>query len=257
MNLIVHCATETGFAAIPSQHHAVNIEGTANILAFALSVRWGNPPGLVHLSAAYVCGERSGLTGENELEVGHSFANGYKASKADAEALAAASGFRVAVARPSSVVGRSDIGRIGRFKNLYALLRLTGEGRIRVLPAAPGARLDLVPIDHVMYGLLDIIKHFEAAAGRTYHLASGDPILVSALVTRDYPGFHVLRIIEPAEFCSTALDPAESWLYHSVTSHFGCYLRPDPHFPPPRAIQGSESVLGITTTASSGKIVSA
>jgi hypothetical protein len=108
-----------------------------------------------------------------------------------------------------------------------------------------------------MYGLLDIIKHFEAAAGRTYHLASGDPILVSALATRDYPGFHVLRIIEPAEFCSTALDPAESWLYRSVTSHFGCYLRPDPHFPPPRAIQGSESVLGITTTASSGKIVSA
>ncbi len=230
INLIVHCAAETGFAASFSQHRTANVNGTANILAFAHGAQRGSPPGLVHLSTAYVCGERSGPIREDELDVGQTFANGYEASKAEAEALTASSGLRVAVARPSIVVGSSESGRIGRFENIYALLRLIGESRIHVLPVAPGATLDLVPIDHVIGGLLDIIKHFEAAAGRTLHLVSGDPIPVSALVTHDYPGFHVPRIVAPGDFDSTSLDPAESWLYRSVTSHFASYLQRDPRF---------------------------
>lgn len=230
VDLIVHCAAETNFAASPARHREINVAGTANVLRFAASAAKIPAPGLVHLSTAYVCGERSGPVAEEELDVQQTFANPYEATKAQAEALVVASGLRAAVARPSIVVGASQSGRIGRFENIYALLRLIGEGHIRVLPAAPGATLDLVPIDHVVGGLIDIVEQFDRAAGRTFHLVARDPTPVSALVAHDYPGFHVPRIVSLERFDPADLSPSERWLYSHLTAHFASYLRRDPRF---------------------------
>jgi 2-alkyl-3-oxoalkanoate reductase len=230
VELIVHCAAETNLSAASDLHQSVNVEGTRNVICFARTSR-GPVPGLVHLSTAYVSGERSGYVAEEELDAGQRFANSYEASKATAEKLVRASGLRAAIARPSIIVGASDTGAIGRFENLYAFLRLIGAGRITLLPAIPDASLDLVPIDHVMGGLIDIIENFELAAGKIFHLVSGDPAPLAALTALDYPtGFHVPWLVSPERFDLSQLSRAERAIYHSVTSAYATYLRRNPRF---------------------------
>lgn len=229
LDIVVHCAAETRFASASSQHRRVNVDGTRNVLAFAGA---GNPRqlGIVHLSTAYVCGCRSGAIAEDEINGAQDFANGYEASKATAETLVRESGLAAAIARPSIVVGTSDTGAIGRFEDIYSLLRLIGSGRIGVLPVATDASLDLVPIDHVLAGLIDIIEHFQNAAGQTFHLVSQDPAPLEALVALDYPGFSVPQLVHPDAFDVSQLDQAEAFLYENVTSLYASYLSRNPRF---------------------------
>ena len=84
LDLVIHGAAATGFNLSGCVYQEVNIGGTANVLAL---IRPGGrlPIPLLHLSTAYVCGERSGLVAEGELDVGQRFANGYESNKAEAE----------------------------------------------------------------------------------------------------------------------------------------------------------------------------
>lgn len=229
IDVVIHCAAATGFQPAPELHRSVNVDGTAHVLAFVRRAA-GPIPGLVHVSTAYVSGGRSGLISEDEFDPEPDFANGYEATKAEAEALVRASGLRAAIARPSIVVGTSETGAIGRFEHIYALLKLIGSGRIAVLPTTPGASLDLVPIDHVVEGLVDIVERFDGATGRTFHLVSGDPTPVAALVALDYPGFHVPTLVAPDSFDPSSLDPLAAMIYENVTSLYAAYLRRDPRF---------------------------
>jgi nucleoside-diphosphate-sugar epimerase len=212
-DLVIHAAAATGFNLPDQVYREINIGGTANVLA--LVGHGGSAPiPLLHLSTAYVCGERSGPVAEGELDVGQRFANGYESSKAEAERLVRAAqqrGAISAVARPSIVVGRYCDGTIGRFTNIYALIRLVTSGRIHVLPASPGASLDLVPIDHVIAGLTDIAERMTVAAGRTYHLVSGAPVPVAALRTLalGYPHLHAPHFVPPEIFKRARLSRAE------------------------------------------------
>jgi nucleoside-diphosphate-sugar epimerase len=70
LDLVIHAAAVTGFNLSERVYREVNIGGTANVLA--LIGQGGKAPiPLLHLSTAYVCGERSGPVGEGELDVGH------------------------------------------------------------------------------------------------------------------------------------------------------------------------------------------
>jgi len=234
MDLVVHCAAVTGFNLDLEAYRAVNVEGTANVLDFAGRSAPSALP-VLYVSTAYVCGERSGPIAEGELDAGQGFANGYEASKAEAERLVGEAGRRgrvVAVARPSIVVGASDSGMIGDFSNIYALIRLVAEGRIRVLPTRPGASLDLVPIDHVIGGLIDLAERIEAAAGRTYHLVSGAPVPVAGLrgLALAYPQLHAPRFVPPEAFDPTGLSPLEQLLNLQVTALYAGYLQRNPCF---------------------------
>ncbi|MFC7736444.1 SDR family oxidoreductase [Roseomonas sp. GCM10028921] len=234
LDLIIHCAAVTGFALDPATYRAVNVEGTARILS--LAERSGpRPLPLLQVSTAYVCGERSGPVGETLPAPGTRFANGYEASKAEAEALVAAArgrGLPVAIARPSIVVGAWGDGAIARFENLYGMIRAVTEGRIRTIPAAPGASLDMVPIDHVLHGLADIAECMETAAGRIFHLVSGAPVSVSRLrdLALSYPQFEAPRFVPPEGFDPAALGEAEAWWHARVTGLYAGYFLRDPHF---------------------------
>jgi 2-alkyl-3-oxoalkanoate reductase len=231
LDLVIHAAAATGFNLSERVYQEVNIGGTANVLAL---IRQGAPMQipLLHLSTAYVCGERSGPVAEGELDVGQRFANGYESSKAEAERLVRAAqqqGGISAVARPSIVVGRYRDGTIGQFTNIYALIRLVTAGRIHILPASPCASLDLVPIDHVIGGLTDIAERMAAAAGRTYHLVSGSPVPVAALRTLAlrYQHLHAPRFVPPETFERARLTRAEQTLDRQVTSFYASYLQRD------------------------------
>jgi 2-alkyl-3-oxoalkanoate reductase len=234
LDLVIHGAAATGFNLSERMYREVNIGGTANVLA--LIGQGGKAPiPLLHLSTAYVCGERSGPVAEGELDVGQRFANGYESSKAEAERLVHAArqqGGISAVARPSIVVGRYCDGTIGQFTDIYALIRLVTGGRIRVLPGSPCASLDLVPIDHVIGGLTDIAERMAAASGRTYHLVSGTPVPLAALRTLalGYQHLHAPRFVPPETFERTRLTRAEQTFDRRVTSLYASYLQRDPWF---------------------------
>jgi len=234
LDLVAHCAAATGFGLDPRVHHGVNVAGTANVVALA---ERGGPRlvPLLHVSTAYVCGEHSGPVSEDELDVDQVFTNGYEASKAAAERLVGAAGERglvVAVARPSIVVGAFADGAIGRFDGLYAIIRLVAEGRVRTIPASPGASLDLVPVDYVAESLADIAERMAAAAGRTFHLVSGTPFPMATLaeLALDYPKFHAPRFVAPEAFDPAHLPASERRLYEQLTGFYASYFRRDPRF---------------------------
>ncbi len=231
LDLLIHCAALTSFNLDASAYRAVNVEGVANLLALTNIPR--TP--LLHVSTAYVCGLRDGPIREDELDVGQAFANGYEASKAEGERLVAAARLRgrpVAVARPSIVVGASGDGVIGGFGSFYGLLRLAAEGRVPVLPARPGASLDLVPIDHVAAGLTDIAERMAEAAGRTFHLVSGAPVPVAGLtvLAEAYPQLHAPRFVSPEAFDPGALTPLQRQVHAQATGLLAGYLQRDPRF---------------------------
>lgn len=234
LELVIHGAAATAFNLGERVHREVNIGGTANVLALTRQGRQMPIP-LLHLSTAYVCGERSGPIAEDELDVGQRFANDYESSKAEAERLVRAAqqqGGISAVARPSIVVGRYRDGVIGQFTNVYALIRMVTAGRIHILPASAGASLDLVPIDHVIGGLIDIAERMAVAAGRTYHLVSTAPVPVAALRTLAlvYPQLHAPRFVPPKVLERARLSRVEQALDRRVTSFYASYLQRDPWF---------------------------
>ena len=229
LDLVVHCAAVTGFSLAAEAYEAVNVRGTAKVLAST-----GQTP-VLHVSTAYVSGRRNGIIPEGKGDAGHGFHNGYERSKAAAEGLATAamaSGRTVAIARPSIVVGDSRTGAIGVFGSIYGLIRLVAEGRIGTLPATPGATLDLVPIDHVIGGLTDIAENMQVAAGQTFHLVSGSPVPVAALagLAQDYPTLHAPRLVPPEQFDPAALPSNERNLVAQVSALLEGYLQSDPRF---------------------------
>lgn len=227
-DLIVHCAAATGFDLPPAVHRSVNVDGTAH--AVGLARRAGLP--LLHVSTAYAWGKRDGPVREAALADPLDHANGYEASKAGAEGIVRGSGLVHAIARPSIVVGDHRTGAIRAFDTFYVVFRLLARGRVRSLPASPHASLDLVPIDHVAAGLVDLAERIEEANGRFFHLVSGAPVGVDRF--RDaiaaWPQFARADLVDPARFDTSALSASERRLHERVLGLYASYFRHDPHF---------------------------
>jgi nucleoside-diphosphate-sugar epimerase len=195
VDIVVHSAAITAFDAAEDVYRAVNVDGTAH--AIGVAAKLGVP--LVQVSTAYVCGTDDGVIREGAT--GAAFTNGYEASKAAGEALVRASGVPFAIARPSIVVGDSAGGVIRDFDNIYMLFRLIASGLVPELPAAAGATLNLVPIDHVVTGLMAMIEGFERVAGQTLHLVAADavPVPMIAEAIAAVPGLGRVAFVPPEQ----------------------------------------------------------
>ena len=232
-DLVIHCAATVRFDLAEADYRAINVAGTAAVLA--LAARADLP--LLQVSTAYVCGNRNGTIREDDPLPAAGFANGYEASKAAAEALVAAASPRHVIARPSIVVGDSRTGAIRSFDTTYALFKLIVEGRIRHLPARAGATLDFVPIDHVAGGLVALAEamagtNVGALAGGPFHLVSGAPLTVGDWVAAiaAYPQFAAPVLIDPAVFDPAALPAGERRLFVRVAGLYASYFQRDPRF---------------------------
>ena len=226
-DLIIHCAATTRFDLPESEYRRINVEGTRSIVA--LADKGGVP--LIHVSTAYVCGNRDGLIKETDPLPDGGFANGYEASKAAAEALVARSGIRHVIARPSTVVGDSKTGAIRIFDTIYAAFKLIAVGRIRQMPARAGATLDFVPIDHVANSLSAIAERIETIEGPV-HLVSGMPVPVEtfAATIGSYSQFKEPELIASDLFDPDHLPAGERRLYARVAGLYSRYFQRDPRF---------------------------
>jgi long-chain acyl-CoA synthetase len=127
---------------------------------------------MVHVSTAYVAGDREGKFDEDEHGAPPSFRNTYEQTKHEAEQVLRTWPGRLPlqIVRPSIVVGDRATGWTSAFNVLYWPLRMFARGRLPVIPAVPGAPVDVVPVDYVA----DAILALRDAVPGTYHVVAGE-----------------------------------------------------------------------------------
>ena len=136
---VMHCAASISFDLPLGEARAINVDGTARVLDFAVDAQARD--GLerfLHVSTAYVAGRHEGTFRERQLDAGQTFRNTYEETKADAEQIVTlARELGPAIARPSIVVGESDSGWTPAFNVLYWPLRAFSRGMFTRCPRSP------------------------------------------------------------------------------------------------------------------------
>ena len=174
VDVMIHAAADLRLDAPIEDLRATNVEGVRHVLELAGEIdRDHGLERLVHVSTAYVAGERSGTIEEGPPTDRFGFASPYERSKYEGEMLvrAAMDELPIAIARPAMVVGDSRSGAITTFNTVYAPLRLYLTGRLRVFPMRPDLRANIVPVDHVADAIVRMASD-PAAAGSTFHLTA-------------------------------------------------------------------------------------
>jgi len=169
---IVHCAATIDLDLPVERARATNLAGTAEVLRFARGC--SRLERLVHVSTAYVAGDRSGVVGEDELDCGQAFLNGYERSKFEAEVLVRGQmrDLPLAVVRPSIIVGHSRDGHAAGLGTIFPVLRHVASGRLRRFPGSGATLLDLVPVDYVADAVVRVLDSPRSSGG-TFHLTAG------------------------------------------------------------------------------------
>ncbi len=156
----------------------VNVQGTRRMLRMAREMKALRR--FNHLSTAFVCGDRTGVIAEDELEMGQRFRNFYEETKyeAELEIKEAMSELPISVYRPSIVVGDSRTGEIDRFNGPYYLGILLVTSPLAMPLPLPGdgvAPLNVVPADFVVEAMI-ALGDDPRAEGRTFHLVDPNPM---------------------------------------------------------------------------------
>ncbi len=226
VDLVIHCAASTAFNGTEAHYHQTNVAGTAHVLALG-----GNKP-FLHVSTAYVCGERDGPIAEAACRPDTLFANGYERSKAAAEALIAQSGRPWLIARPSIVVGRASDGQIRRFDSIYGTFKILAEGRIKAIPATANASLDFVPVDFVADSLAKLAAGKDNFCGEYVHICAGRPLPLTALLEaiRAHPELRAPGLVEPRNFDMDRLPKTERIWFEHVLKYYLPYFQRAPEF---------------------------
>lgn len=179
---IIHCAADINFDSTTN----TNIEGAKNLINLA---KLCNIEEFHHLSTAYVCGKRTGIIYEHELDEGQTFKNRYEHAKCATEVLIKSSGLNATIYRPAIIVGDSKTGETSSFRTFYTLVKFAAEA------AKLGQKMDLsneflrvnlsgyeraniVPIDWVC-SVINKVLSMPAALGLTYHIVPSNVITTS------------------------------------------------------------------------------
>jgi long-chain acyl-CoA synthetase len=170
---VLHCAASISFDLPLDEARRINVDGTRQVMALAREARErGSLQRFIHVSTAYVCGDRRGPFGEDDLDVGQSFRNTYEQTKNESEAIVAeAEDLSPAIARPSIVMGESTTGWTPAFNVLYWPLRAFARGLFEVVPTRADGRVDIVPADYVADALVHLI---DSPATGVLNLVSGE-----------------------------------------------------------------------------------
>jgi nucleoside-diphosphate-sugar epimerase len=185
---LFHVAGDTRFTPPdPSIQRHVNIQAAANVI----NALKGKITTAIHVSTAFVAGNRTGLIRESDLDCGQGFHNSYEKSKFDAEVFLTEHCRRhnvpLVIVRPGIITNDRRSGRASTFTHLNALVEVIsrlqehyqisdGEvvsKKIRLM-ADSGARPNLAPVDSIIPPLLEIATS-SAAPGKTFHLCHPRP----------------------------------------------------------------------------------
>ncbi len=237
---VVHAAADVSFRRSPAgDPWATNVEGTERLLELCAALGVSE---FHHVSTAFVCGDRAGPVGEDELDRGQGFHNDYERSKFEAERrVRAAGGVRATVYRPSVVVGDSRTGYTGSYHGLYRFLELGARlaappptrpsGRRSLplrLPLTGSEPRNLVPVDWVARAVVRLVND-PRRHGLTYHLVAREPVPMRDIeaVAAEVLAIDGVRWAGPGPLSEpTALEG----LFWQQVRDYWPYLRGDPVF---------------------------
>ncbi len=186
---IVHSAASMMFREDKlGEPYATNVEGMRNLLGVCQECGIRD---FHHVSTAYICGLRTGLIREGEVDVGQQNGNVYEVSKLAAEKLVRAADFldTTTVYRPASVVGDSRTGFTTSSHGFYLPLQvaytladrvpaeLMGEQLLSLLGLRGDEGKNVVPVEWLSSAIAYLVTHPEHH-GRTYHLTNPRTITV-------------------------------------------------------------------------------
>ena len=181
-----HLAAIYDLAVAEGIAHRVNVDGTAQVLAFCLSRPKFSK--LQYVSTCYVSGGFQGDFTEDALDEGQTFLNHYESTKFEAERLvraAMADGLPATIFRPGIVVGDSRTGETQKYDGPYFLATfLRRQLPVAVVPAlgdVDRVRVSLVPRDFVIEAM-DELSVLDGSIGRTFALTDPNPPTVRELV---------------------------------------------------------------------------
>jgi long-chain acyl-CoA synthetase len=201
ISAVAHCAASISFTQPLEDARRINVTGTNAVMQLASEAHAGGAlERVVHVSTAYVAGERDGRVCESEGYVGQSFRNTYEQTKLEAESVVHACDAPTAILRPSIVVGDSVTGWTPAFNVIYFPLMAFARNLLPSVPADRDGHVDIVCVDTVadaLYTLLDgPVQH------GTIHAVAGDAAvtnidlatMAAAAFGREPPHF-----VEPGE----------------------------------------------------------
>ena len=196
----MHCAASISFDLPLDEARAINVDGTARVLDFAVEAqaRDGGLERFLHVSTAYVAGRYEGTFRERQLDTGQAFRNTYEETKFDAErsSRSRASSAPRSRARASSWASPTPAGprpstsSTGRCAPSRA-------GCSSEVPALADGHVDIVPIDYVADSLVHLLGRREAGV---FNLVSGRNAPQVAEVVNlasDYFGKPHPKLVEP------------------------------------------------------------
>jgi dihydroflavonol-4-reductase len=172
-NAVCHVAGLYSFTARAADFEAVNVEGTANVIA---ACRTAGVRRLVHTSSCATCGPVPGRQAtEADRPLAWELTVPYKRTKLEAERLvlaAAAEGLDAVCVNPTTPVGEGDTAPTPT----GAMVRGVASGRFRV--SLRGAGLNLVDVRDVARGHVFALER--GRAGERYLLGGADVTLAEA-----------------------------------------------------------------------------
>jgi nucleoside-diphosphate-sugar epimerase len=179
VNEVWHLAAIYDLTVAQGVAHRVNVDGTAQILAFCQSRPEFSR--LHYVSTCYVSGRYEGEFTEDALDEGQTFLNHYESTKFEAEKLvraAMADGLPATIYRPGMVVGDSLTGETQKYDGPYFVAEfLRRQFFVALVPAVGDpdrVRACMVPRDFVI-GAMDQLSVLDRSIGRTYALTDPNP----------------------------------------------------------------------------------
>lgn len=182
-----HLAAVYDLTVPKSVAHRVNVDGTAQVVAFCDSRQHLHR--LQYVSTCYVSGLYEGEFTEESLDEGQPFRNHYESTKFEAELLvrkAMADGLPATIYRPGIVVGDSRTGETQKYDGPYFLATfLRRQPRVSLVPAVGSldrVRVCVVPRDFVVEAM-DLLSVMDTSVGRTFALTDPHPPTVRQVVS--------------------------------------------------------------------------
>jgi len=226
---VIHCAASVSFDDPYEKSFQINVKGTLNALSFSLELQSApQSPFIAHIGieTSYVHGRQAMRTAlEDEIVFPRNFYNNYyELTKAmgsiETDRFMLEKGLRVVQLCPAIVIGdlrtgnnRGDtkvvnapVNLFGRAKqalsapkgNVIARSTATMLAQMAcVFPADPSAKLNLIPVDWVVRGILASLPKAEVV-GEMIHLATDNRITPAEIgqIAEEELGVHV-RLAEP------------------------------------------------------------
>jgi thioester reductase-like protein len=204
IGMVVHCAASVSFTLELEDARRINVEGTREIMQLAKEAQdYGVLDRVVHVSTAYVAGERGGRARERQGDVGQDFRNTYERTKLEAEQVVHDSGLPAAIVRPSVIVGDSVTGWTPCFNVIYWPLQAFSRGLFDPIPGDPDAPIDIVPVDVVADALLELVRG-PVRCGPFHVVASDEAVTNDRLATMAAEFFDT----PPPSFVGPGVDPS-------------------------------------------------